>query len=513
MGQLLYDLVFVLTLAQVCFAPPVTKTKEEQAAEEADVLQDYMEYHRYLRQVVNALESDPEFRKKLESAAEADIKSGKIAHELEFVDHNIRTRLDELKRTELQRLKDLVRQKEMMGNEIDDGHHHHLDASNPHTFEINDLKNLILKTTSDLQEADRKRRDEFKEYELQKEYDKRVKLNHTEGDDRVKLEKEYQTNDEQHKKHEKLHEPGHKAQLEEVWEQQDHMQQEFDPKAFFMLHDLDNNRLWDQDEVKALFIKELDKMYKAGSHQDDMRERIEEMERMRETVFIEMDLNRDGFIDYNEFVAQTKRQEFQRDNGWQSIDEEKQYTNEELEEYISRHHAQNGYYPPGGYPQHEMHPNQQPPPYYDPQMGHPPPHPNQMHPNQIPQQQQQHHPQQVPPQGNPQFPNSQQQQHPGNLNTNEIHPSQQNHQPNMVANNNQQPPQYPNLTPEQQQLLMQQQQMLLQQFQQQREQGQQQKPVVNQQQHPNSVNQQQAKPAVGNTQQQYRPPPPNVVQV
>lgn len=33
-----------------------------------------------------------------------------------------------------------------------------------------------------------------------------------------------------------LHHPGSKQQLEEVWEKQDHMDQEFDPKAFFMMH-------------------------------------------------------------------------------------------------------------------------------------------------------------------------------------------------------------------------------------------------------------------------------------
>lgn len=34
-----------------------------------------------------------------------------------------------------------------------------------------------------------------------------------------------------------LHHPGSKQQLEEVWEQQDHMEdQEFNPKTFFYLH-------------------------------------------------------------------------------------------------------------------------------------------------------------------------------------------------------------------------------------------------------------------------------------
>ncbi|CAH2227863.1 jg22350, partial [Pararge aegeria aegeria] len=38
----------------------------------------------------------------------------------------------------------------------------HLDHHNPHTFEIDDLKKLILKTTADLEVADKKRRENFK---------------------------------------------------------------------------------------------------------------------------------------------------------------------------------------------------------------------------------------------------------------------------------------------------------------------------------------------------------------
>lgn len=38
----------------------------------------------------------------------------------------------------------------------------HLDHANPHTFEIEDLKRLIKKTTADLQAADKKREEEFK---------------------------------------------------------------------------------------------------------------------------------------------------------------------------------------------------------------------------------------------------------------------------------------------------------------------------------------------------------------
>lgn len=186
--------VFVVILAlHECFAPPVTKNKDEKE-NEPDALEEYMEYHRYLREVVNALESDPDFKAKLEKASEDEIRSGKIAHELEFVSHHVRTRLDEIKRTELERLRMLMMKKQelMENNNVDDPMHHHLDHENPHTFEIEDLKKLIVKTTEDLAEADRKRREEFKQYEMQKELERQKKLNETTGEEREKLEKEYQ---------------------------------------------------------------------------------------------------------------------------------------------------------------------------------------------------------------------------------------------------------------------------------------------------------------------------------
>lgn len=128
--------------------------------------------------------------------------------------------------------------------------------------------------------------------------------------------------------------------------------------------DLDANGFWDADEVKALFIKELDKVYKAGVPEDDMRERAEEMERMREHVFREADKNHDGLISYDEFIDQTKKEEFNRDPSWETVDNVPQFTHEEYlafqkkrEEEIQRMIARgelpahpnmpHGYYPEG----------------------------------------------------------------------------------------------------------------------------------------------------------------------
>lgn len=269
------------------------------------------------------MESDKEFRKKLDNANEADIRSGKIAQELELVDHNVRSKLDELKRGELERLRILARDVYERTNDIDREHikiAEHIDHENEHTFEIEDLKKLILKTGEDLAEADRQRRDDFKQYELQKEFEKQEKMREMKEDEKKKFEDEQKKLEEKHKKHEKVHHPVSKDQLEEVWEKQDHMdRQDFDPKKFFMMHDVDGNGFWDEMEVKALFKTELDKVYQQGLPEDDMRERAEEMERMREHVYKETDMNRDRLISYDEFLEQTKRNEYQRDEGWETV--------------------------------------------------------------------------------------------------------------------------------------------------------------------------------------------------
>ncbi len=54
------------------------------------------------------MESDPEFRRKLEKADVEKIRDGTIANELEFVSHHIRSQLDDIKRRELERLRHLA---------------------------------------------------------------------------------------------------------------------------------------------------------------------------------------------------------------------------------------------------------------------------------------------------------------------------------------------------------------------------------------------------------------------
>lgn len=321
-------------------ALPVQHDKPiEQNQEDKEQLE-HKDYYRYLREVVDALESDAEFRQRLEKADENEVKSGKIAEHLDFVHHNVRTQLDEIKRREMERLKHLATLQYELTNNLNSDkekeHHAHLDHKNPHTFEIEDLKKLIKKTSDDLEETDRQRREEFKAYEMQKEYNKHQKLDHMDENEKKVFQNKLEEEEKAKKKHEPLRHPGSKQQYEEVWQKQDHMDQVFDHRAFFMMHDVDGNGVWDANEVKALFISELDKMYGPNGPNKDLHERAEEMERMREHVFNESDLNRDGLIDFNEFVQQTKNSDFQNDQGWQPIDENEIYTQAEYQEYARK---------------------------------------------------------------------------------------------------------------------------------------------------------------------------------
>ncbi|PSN33491.1 Nucleobindin-2 [Blattella germanica] len=293
--EVLFLLIF-LAILQDSVSPPVTQKKkghednkiEEETEDPNNEL--LIEYNRYLKEVVSALESDPEFKAKLEKAEESDIRSGRIASELEHVDHRVRSKLDEIKRTELERLRHLATKEFELKNGIDTDHlkiPEHLDHTNPHTFEIEDLRKLILKTTADLAEADRKRREEFKEYEMQKEFEKQEKLKDLDEEHKKELLHEIEEKEKKHKEHQPLHHPGSKQQLEEVWEKQDHMEsQEFNPKTFFHLHG--------------------EKLYSN-----------------RENIF-------------EEFLAQTQKPEFEKDSGWEGIDETQVYTQEEYKEFERR---------------------------------------------------------------------------------------------------------------------------------------------------------------------------------
>uniref|UniRef100_A0A8C4QCU4 Nucleobindin 1 n=1 Tax=Eptatretus burgeri TaxID=7764 RepID=A0A8C4QCU4_EPTBU len=306
-----------------------SKVKEEQKAPEDTGLY----YDRYLREVIDVLETDEHFKEKLQAADVEDIKNGKLGQELDFVSHKVRTKLDELKRQEVARLRMLVkaRMDAMQGDANGDFNvrvdhqallkqFEHLDHSNPHRFEAVDLSNLIKTATNDLENFDEARHEEFKRYEMMKEHERREFLKTLDEERRQEEEQKHKEMMQKHQSHPKVNHPGSKDQLKEVWEDGDGMDpNSFDPKTFFKLHDFNEDGFFDQEELEALFNKELEKVYDSKNAEDDMHEMEEERVRMREHVMNEVDKNKDRLVSFEEFLQSTQTKEFAEPDGWEVI--------------------------------------------------------------------------------------------------------------------------------------------------------------------------------------------------
>ncbi|XP_075046670.1 nucleobindin-2-like [Mixophyes fleayi] len=328
----------------VILAVPIeraTPDKEEPAkpAEPADT---GLYYDRYLREVIDMLETDSHFREKLQAANAEDIKSGKLSKELDFVSHHVRTKLDELKRQEVSRLRMLIKAKmdATMEENVQIDHvallkqFEHLDNQNQHTFEARDLEMLIHAATKDLENYDAARHEEFKRYEMMKEHERREYLKSLDEDKRKMEEDHYEEMKKKHKEHPKINVPGSKDQLKEVWEETDGLDpNDFNPKTFFNLHDTNGDGILDEQELEALFTKELEKVYDPKNEEDDMVEMEEERLRMREHVMKNVDTNHDRLVTLEEFLKSTERKEYNEAGGWETVDEAQIYTEEELRRF------------------------------------------------------------------------------------------------------------------------------------------------------------------------------------
>ncbi|CAB1339280.1 unnamed protein product [Coregonus sp. 'balchen'] len=296
---------------------------------------------------------------------------GKLAKELDFVSHHVRTQLDELKRQEVSRLRTLIKAKQDIegGNDMAVDHQallkqfEYLNHMNPHTFEVEDLDRLIKSATNDLENYDKERHEEFKKYEMMKDHERSEHLKTLDDEGRKKEEEHYEEMKKKHADHPKVNHPGSQNQFKELWEEADGLDPEdFDPKTFFKLHgksssiditgwgweihlteflnilafefsDSNGDGFFDEQELEALFTKELEKIYDPTNEEDDMVEMEEERLRMREHVMNEVDTNKDRLVSLEEFLIATKKKEFLEPDSWETLEQNQAYTDEEMREF------------------------------------------------------------------------------------------------------------------------------------------------------------------------------------
>lgn len=61
--------------------------------------------------------------------------------------------------------------------------------------------------------------------------------------------------------------------------------EEFNPRTFFALHDMNGDGVLDQEEVESLLSTEIKKLYDPNNPEDDPNEMQEEYHRMREHIY------------------------------------------------------------------------------------------------------------------------------------------------------------------------------------------------------------------------------------
>lgn len=167
-----------------------------------------------------------------------------------------------------------------------------------------------------------------------KEHERREYLKTLSEEKRKEEEAKFAEMKRKHEDHPKVNHPGSKDQLKEVWEETDGLDpNDFDPKTFFKLHDVNNDGFLDEQELEALFTKELEKVYNPQNAEDDMIEMEEERLRMREHVMNEIDNNKDRLVTLEEFLRATEKKEFLEPDSWETLDQQQLFTEEELKEY------------------------------------------------------------------------------------------------------------------------------------------------------------------------------------
>ncbi len=137
-----------LYLSYTLLAKPIRKEKDEEEEEKDPKKREEAEYLRYLGQVVEILEEDDDFKKKLHNATEDEIRSGEIADHVDLLSHNVRTKLDELKRMEVEYQRRLHKQSRDHANGITERNFWNpMFDENQDTFETEDLRKLLHKVS------------------------------------------------------------------------------------------------------------------------------------------------------------------------------------------------------------------------------------------------------------------------------------------------------------------------------------------------------------------------------
>lgn len=197
-------------------------------------------------------------------------------------------------------------------------------------FTAEDLKLLLKAQFAHHKKWKELRDQDYKTFQMEKKFQEMERLRHMNNDNerkeyKVKMEEERKEREKQdlHLKH-----PMTKDQNEDAWEKKDHLpKNEYNPRTYFSLHDLDSDGYLDEDEVMTILEGEFDESY--DRKLEDPEEKSREMDKMYEHIYQTVDLDKDGLISFEEFK---NAEDNDKPEDWEP-EVEDPYKEVELEEY------------------------------------------------------------------------------------------------------------------------------------------------------------------------------------
>lgn len=289
-----------------------------------------LEYHSYLEEISRILEEDKLFKATIKLYDKDDIRYGKVASRIEYVEEKFRNELDLAKAVQLKnffrnKMKEMekkngkkYKEDEFIQLKNPMGHlPKHLGSYEPR-FGDSDLHRLMTNALMDLERIREERKVVYRTNRLEEEskFQERIaSMNDLQKQDAIKQRQKMK---EMHDRYSKVHEPGSQQHFEEIWVKKNKLRREdFDPKLFFELQDSYKDSSWDVDEVKELVAFDLGKLYGARNDSgNEPNDWDEENLRMRKHIHTKMDFDMDGLISEYEFLKYSKTPEFKIDHGW-----------------------------------------------------------------------------------------------------------------------------------------------------------------------------------------------------
>jgi len=101
----------------------------------------------------------------------------------------------------------------------------------------------------------------------------------------------------------------------------------------------------DEAELEAIMLKEAEKIHD-GAPEADLVEKQEELDRMRQHVMREFDKNNDRMLSFEEFIFGINGTGAKNDQGWQSIEDNTVFSDQEFQTFSEKQAPMSTHIPP-----------------------------------------------------------------------------------------------------------------------------------------------------------------------